>query len=262
MNDFIAKTLRGPANSFAPASVNTIEKVRQPTSEEAKSEMLKNLFLSVKKSGVEPTHVIDVGANCGDWTRECRKYFPTSRYTLIEPNPAMRAHVEDLITANSNIEFHNIGASDKTESLLFTIVERDDSCNFLLTAEQAAKHGYKQITVPVFAIDDFIEENCLPPAQILKIDAEGLDLKVLRGATKTIDHCDLVLTEAAVMCKWHSKFENTVYELVRFMHDKGFTLFDITDLNRTISSRNLWLIELAFVKKDGKIDNSVISFTQ
>jgi hypothetical protein len=43
------------------------------------------------------------------------------------------------------------------------------------------------------------------------------------------------------------------------MNEKGYSLFDLTDLNRPFSPQVLWLVELVFVKKDGFINNSKIA---
>jgi methyltransferase FkbM-like protein len=42
------------------------------------------------------------------------------------------------------------------------------------------------IEVPVTTLDDIIEEHELPRADLLKIDVEGLELEVLKGAGKSI----------------------------------------------------------------------------
>ena len=44
------------------------------------------------------------------------------------------------------------------------------------------------------------------------------------------------------------------------MDKKGYSLFEITDLNRPFQPQVLWLVELAFVKKQGIIDSYKIDF--
>jgi hypothetical protein len=41
----------------------------------------------------------------------------------------------------------------------------------------------------------------------------------------------------------------------------GFCPFDITDLNRTEKSGALWLIEIAFVQKNGSLDRCIDSYS-
>jgi FkbM family methyltransferase len=51
--------------------------------------------------------------------------------------------------------------------------------------------------VQVTTVDDFVAANALPHIHLLKVDAEGFDLNVLRGADSTLSEgrISLVLTE-------------------------------------------------------------------
>jgi len=55
-------------------------------------------------------------------------------------------------------------------------------------------------------------------------------------------------------------FANTVEEVISAMSRLGFILFDITDLNRTAKDGALWLVELAFVKRDGDLKRAIRSY--
>lgn len=214
-------------------------------------------FTTLVKLGYRPSHVVDIGANRGDWTRTAMKYFPDIRYTMFEPQEKMRSEVRDLLKY-SGVEFHCIGAGPANSTMSLTIHERDDSYTFALTQEQAQELGYSQMEVPVVALDDYFELKGLPKADILKIDAEGWDLEVLKGARKIVEAADIVLIEAAIL---NPVFLNTAEKVISTMSCLGFALFDITDLNRTAKHGALWLVELAFVKKEGHLRHAVQSYS-
>jgi hypothetical protein len=46
---------------------------------------LSNFFPLIKKFGFNPEHILDVGANHANFTREAVHYFPRAHYTLVEP---------------------------------------------------------------------------------------------------------------------------------------------------------------------------------
>lgn len=92
---------------------------------------------------------------------------------------------------------------------------------------------------------------------MVKVDAEGFDLKVLAGATELMGKTDIFLVEAAVWCP---ELENTVAEVVRWMDSAGYSLADVTDLNRSPRFGVLWLCELAFFRKASPLWASVTSF--
>lgn len=214
-------------------------------------------FSCLKKLGYYPKHIVDVGANRGNWTRTAMKYFPGIRYTMFEPQVKMRSEMTDLLN-HAGVEFHCMGAGPANSIMRLTQHERDDSYTFALTQEQAQGFGYSQVEVPVVALDDYFEVKGMPKADILKIDAEGWDLEVLNGARKTAVAADIVLMEASVL---NPIFTNTVAEVVAAMSHLGFVLFDITDLNRTAKHGALWLVELAFVKKEGILKEAVRSYS-
>lgn len=61
------------------------------------SEGLAPFFELLKKFGFAPKHILDVGANRGNWTREAMKFFPEARYTLVEPQDRLKSHIADLL---------------------------------------------------------------------------------------------------------------------------------------------------------------------
>ena len=92
---------------------------------------------------------------------------------------------------------------------------------------------------------------------ILKIDAEGLDLQVLDGAGETLSTTEIVLIEASVS---NPDYPNSAIAVIQKMDCLGFRLFDLTDLNRTPNRNLLWLVEAVFVRKGSAIDVAASTF--
>ena len=106
-----------------------------------KNSLLEIFFDNIKQMGFTPKHIIDVGANHGTWTRETLKYCPEAYYTLIEPQEWLKPSLQDILDVNSKVTFNAVGAGDKSGSFMFTIVNRDDSCSFRYTEEEAVILG-------------------------------------------------------------------------------------------------------------------------
>lgn len=223
-----------------------------------KNSLLEVFFSNLKTMGFTPKHIIDVGANHGTWTRETLKYFPDAYYTLIEPQELLRQSIQDILDLNSKVTFNAVGAGDQSGSFMFTILNRDDSCSFRYTEEEAKAGGYKQVEIPIVTLNEILEKNLnLPFPDLVKIDAEGLDINVLEGASNLIGQTEIFLVESAVFCK---EFDNNLLKIVNYMDQKGYNLFDITDLNRPFQPQVLWLVELVFIKKGGVIDSYKIDY--
>ena len=223
-----------------------------------KNSLLEVFFRNITAMGFTPQHIIDVGANHGTWTRETLKYFPDAYYTLVEPQEWLKPSLQDLLDANSKITFNPFGAGAKSGSFMFTIVDRDDSCSFRYTEEEAKAEGFKQVEIPIVTLNEILERNAsLPFPDLVKIDAEGLDIEVLEGASDLMGTTEVFLVEAAIFNK---EFENSLLNMVNYMDQKGYRLFELTDLNRPFQPNILWLVELAFIKKGGIIDSYHIKF--
>src|SRR6201987_148010 len=89
------------------------------------------LFSLLKRFGFSPKHIVDIGANHGNWTRTSLQYFPEAQYTLLEPQNELMVHVQDLVAAGRKFRWINAGASDKSGTLPFFLARRDDSSSFV-----------------------------------------------------------------------------------------------------------------------------------
>jgi len=213
-----------------------------------------NRFLSsIQKLGFAPSHILDVGANHGDWTKTAIQYFPEARYTLVEPQDNLKVHVSDLISTG-RVEWINAGASDTDGILWFTLASRDHSSTFV-------NHGQSQearrIQVPVKTLNGIVASSNYGLPDMVKIDAEGFDLKVLRGASSLLGRSEIIFVEVGLTA---GEIENNAAAVMNFMNDAGYRLIDITDINLTPRTKLVWLCEFAFISKQSHLLDSVISY--
>jgi FkbM family methyltransferase len=207
---------------------------------------LENCFDALVRLGFTPQCLVDVGANHGSWTRTALRFFPEMEVLMIEPQEWLRNDVADLIETNPRLRWVTAGASNKDDTLLLTITPRDDSCNFLLSAKSAAKQGLRQIEVPVTTVYSLVQKFRMLSPDIIKIDAEGLDLEVLEGCGPFLGTSDLFFVEVSML---QNVRENSFMTVFGFMKNHGYALFDVTDLNRSPKCGALCLMELAFVRE-------------
>lgn len=212
------------------------------------------LFSTLKRFGFAPHCIVDVGANHGNWTRSALDYFPNVQCILIEPQGHLKTYISDLMDSGSNIRWINAGISDKSGRMTFYISHRDDSSTFLHRDQLSGTIGSREVEVKT--LDEILSECMIPVPDMVKIDAEGFDLRVLRGATRLLGKTDVFLVKAAVLCP----FDNTVANVIAAMEASGYRLFDITELNRSPKFGVLWLVELAFLRKSSSLLDSVTSY--
>jgi FkbM family methyltransferase len=124
---------------------------------------------------------VDVGAWWGPWT-----YWLSRRAASVwsfEPNPEMAAFLQNVVSQNVHIE--PVALSDRSGvGILFAPqdVGRDALATLSTTHRET---GARSIEVPLRRLDEY----ALDDVQFMKIDVEGHELEVLKGAEETIARC-------------------------------------------------------------------------
>lgn len=130
--------------------------------------------------------VLDIGANVGETTlRFSRRVGDTGKVYSFEPNPPVRKKLERNIALNrfGNIEVLPLGAGDAEATLkLSSPTPQNRGGNRILENPVG-----EFVEVRVVPVDVLVEEKGITKVDVVKIDVEGFELRVLRGAKKTLE---------------------------------------------------------------------------
>lgn len=86
------------------------------------------------------------------------------------------------------------------------------------------------VDVAVTTLDDLLTEGALKNAHYLKIDIEGAELDVLRGAQRLLAACQAIKVEVSFVEQRVG--QPLAHEVIAFLETTGFSLFDIGDSHR------------------------------
>ena len=134
-------------------------------------------WFDLGKSGCRIETVFDVGANVGQSARKFRGAFPHARIHCFEPVDGIYRTLKDSFARDPRTHCHRLalGSSAHTGRIYLT----DHATTSSLIQPEDAR-GYED--VEVVTIDAFAAANGIARIDLLKIDAEGFDLEVLKGA--------------------------------------------------------------------------------
>jgi FkbM family methyltransferase len=199
--------------------------------------------------GVAPATVVDVGAAYGDWSATCRRIFPDARYILIEPLEEFAPFLDlrpELRGAT------RIAAAAGEEGGRVAINVHEDLLGTSQLRERAGEDidGHPR-SVQTVAVDDVVREQTAPAPYFLKVDVQGAEGAVLAGAADVLGRSELVILEVSFL----PFFEGGVsfHELVIYMHDRGFAVYDMIDpLYRPLDGA-LAQTDIAFVPIDSPL---------
>jgi FkbM family methyltransferase len=140
----------------------------------------------LRSIGTRPV-VFDVGANRGEYALAALGLRRDARVFAFEPNPELAATLERI---DSLKVIRAACGSAKGDALLYTDANSAGSGFATLQPATLALRPVSHIArhkVRTLRLDDFIEEHGIESVSLLKIDAEGHEVEVLRGAVKTIE---------------------------------------------------------------------------
>ena len=196
--------------------------------------------------GLAPRTVLDVGAAYGDWSRAAAGTWPESRFVLAEPlaeyRTALERSVEELGARAKYVE-SAVGA-EGGETVLHV---HPDLVGSSTRPEQGI--AAEQRTVPVARLDDLVRDVRAEPPFLLKLDVQGAEIDVLRGAETTLRSCEAIVLEA-LLFEFYAGcplFADVVAELGR----RGFALYDAVDLAYRPLDGALAQADLLFVPAEG-----------
>lgn len=202
----------------------------------------------VLKNIKEDSIIVDVGACYGEYTLLCAK---KARIVIaVEPNPYNFNLLRKGVESNrfTNVILVNKALSDNEGSMSFYIGKNHLEGATLFKSKMTQELGndiqYEEIQVKVTTLDKLLSELNINKIDILKLDAEGAERRILRGAENTLKNYNLkMLTEFgtyAISSSGESPIEYLTFLVNRFKEVKilrdGKDLGDGKDI---INERNI-----------------------
>lgn len=132
--------------------------------------------------------VLDIGANLGLLTIGFADLVPGGRVVAIEPAPRTFQRLSENVAGAElkNVDLLNLALSDSAGTLEFFESDWFSAGSFVKERTLAAGIHTGAITVEARTVDELVDDLELRHVDFMKIDVEGHELKVLRGAKRTI----------------------------------------------------------------------------
>jgi FkbM family methyltransferase len=162
---------------------------------------------------------IDVGANVGIHTLAIAHHVSQGGAGVaFEPHPVNHRLLVNNLKQNHlrHVTAENVGLAEVATTL--TGIGRAEGGNWSL-----ASQGDYRFEVRLVRLDDYLRDHPLPRLDLMKMDVEGAELRVLRGARQTIKRFrPLIVFE--VCPSWMAKMETSVSELFAELAGHGYSI--------------------------------------
>lgn len=155
------------------------------------------VFLSLLGTGMT---VIDVGANRGWYTLLFSKYVgPSGCVIALEPVPAMFEVLRQNLEINpfsGNVRSHQVAASSESGLAQIEICDASPEISRLATSDRRSSSA--QASVATVTLDELAAAEGLQTVNLIKVDVEGAEAKVLSGANEILQRWHPVLLIEAI----------------------------------------------------------------
>lgn len=200
--------------------------------------------------------VIDVGANVGQFAHAVRALSPHVYIHSVEPNPRV---YKTLVAnaANDKRWFTHECALGRMHGMVTLNVSSASDFSSCLAANEFGTRRFGDglkikdtVEVQLRTLDELVDAISpahIGPGLLLKLDTQGFDMEVLRGAETVLERVKVLVTEASLQAIYQGA--PLFPEVLKFMAAKGFSLSGFFPVSR---SDDLRIIEsdCVFVRID------------
>lgn len=197
------------------------------------------------------TCVLDVGAHYGEYGTRLREYGYTGRIVSFEPVRTNFERLRERAAKDKSWDVHRLALGDHAGSMDINVTRCSFLDSFLTPRADSARDRpllspqdklvERLETVEVRRLDEVFAQYVSPHLErtFMKIDTQGYDLKVLRGAYGCLDAILALQTEVSVIPIYEGMTDYR--EAIRIMEELGF---ELSGLFPVIHDSQLRLVEL------------------
>ncbi len=182
-------------------------------------------------TGDDFAHVIDVGV--ADGTPDLYSRFPNAFLDLFEPHPFYQDHLAATVLRQREGRLHRMGLGSADGTAALFLKGRTGST-------LSADRGQGQVEVPVRRLDAVLQASDIRRPCLLKVDTEGYELEVLKGASGLLDHIDCIVSELHFTSPQMYRPRDLILHLDRL----GFEMSEMLDFHA--GNGRVWCADFVF----------------
>jgi FkbM family methyltransferase len=194
--------------------------------------------------------IIDVGANRGQFTLLCRIVQPDVPIVAFEPIPSAGETFRRVHGDVARISLIQIALGDEAATGTLHLSKLDDSSSLLPIGEKqvavfAGSAEVGSMPVEIRRLDDYQSNWGQAERMLMKIDVQGFELAVLRGAGRTLRSCRYVYVECSDVVLYEGQALRR--EVAEHLEQAGFV--QVSSRNALVRNGELIQADYLFEKR-------------
>ena len=210
-------------------------------------------------NGEEAITFVDVGANTGQSIDLVRKDFKNAKIYSFEPTPDLVKQLEDKYKKDTGVKISEKALADFDGESKFYVSTYSPTNSMLVPDIELYTEihsdraddlkNLKEIIVPVTTLSNWYKANNFTERiDVLKIDTQGTELQVLKGAEELLtDKIKIIILEVQFVNFY--KGSPPYYKIFEFLYNHEFNLLDFFN-NMRLNDLEIIESDLIFLKRD------------
>lgn len=181
-----------------------------------------NGFLQTSKNmSIDYKVIYDIGAQKGEFSSQLKKYYPSAKYHLFEPNIKFNKEMSECG------QVHNVALwKEKDTKEFWSIGESGDSLYQEMTG---VYDSVTPIHIQVESLDEYVVANNLEYPDLIKIDTQGSELDIIVGGIECIKQAHIVILECPLLP--YNKGVSGMDDYIQFMQSLMFMPIYLTEVH-------------------------------
>ncbi len=124
------------------------------------------------------------------------------------------------------------------------------SVSSVLEKPESGDEAEKHVTT---TLDQFLEETSFPDPNLIKLDVQGYELEVMRGASSLLDRSPpeaMILETSLIDCIGGAPL---FLDVCQFMDERGYRVYDFCTFYRRPLDGALWQVDTVFVHENSEL---------
>lgn len=183
------------------------------------------VYTSLRERGFSPSGIVDVGAYEGHWSKTARAIFGDVPTLMVDAQREKEAHLRQCSKDHEDWTY-KITLLGAEEGATVNFYEMETGSSMMAEKSDVAR---RKVELQMQTLDNLA--NRLPGDNLfVKVDVQGAELEVLKGASETLKRAGLVQLETAILA--YNEGAPTMREVVAFMEERDFAPVDIAGFIR------------------------------
>ena len=216
-----------------------------------------------KKLKINNPIIFDVGANKGQSIERFRNNFKNAKIYSFEPNPEIFKETITKYHNDKNIFLNNLALGDENCKIPLNVTVNSGNSSFYdlkkntewikIRSKQFNTNPEnfitKQIEVNCITLDNFCLDNKIENIDLLKIDTQGFEDKVLSGSLKQLENKKINFIELEIMLDEVYEKTMSFYEIENILKD-NYKLYGVDYQGfKNLSEGYMFALDVLYIKK-------------